>query len=88
MLRVLVVVVLAACGTDAKPAGGVCDQTSDCALGLDCLEIAQFNGSACTVVGKTCSNTCMNDTDCFTLGSNFHCFATCGSAMVCGATAP
>jgi hypothetical protein len=88
MLRVLVVLVLAACGTSAAPAGAVCQQSSDCETDLMCLEIGQFSGSACTVVGKTCSKTCAADTDCASLGSNFHCFAGCGSDKTCGATGP
>ena len=88
MLRVLVVVVLAACGTSPLPAGAVCKQTSDCETDLSCLDVAQFSGSACTVVGKACSKTCSTDPDCASLGSSFRCFAGCGSDKTCGATGP
>lgn len=88
MLRVLVMVVLGACGTSPLPAGAVCKQTGDCEADLTCLDVGQFSGSACTVVGKTCSKTCSTNADCAALGSSFMCFAGCGSDMVCGATAP
>lgn len=87
MLRALAIVVaLAACGTSGKPASAVCSQTSDCESGLDCLALAQFNGSACTVVGKVCTHTCQVNGDCGDLGSNFDCFASCSGSSVCGAT--
>ena len=88
MLRVLAVVILAACGTSPLPAGAVCKQTGDCDSNLMCLDVAQFSGSACTVVGKACSVVCTTDTECAPLGSSFHCFAGCGSDKFCGATAP
>ena len=78
----------AACGTNPLPAGAVCKATSDCEGGLDCLDVAQINGSTCMVVGKACSKTCTTAADCASLGSNFQCFAGCGSAMTCGATGP
>jgi hypothetical protein len=86
MLRVLMAIMLAACGTSALSAGAVCHQPTDCESDLMCLDIGQFSGSACTVVGKTCSKTCSADTDCAALGSSFHCFAGCGSDKFCGAT--
>src|SRR5512135_83384 len=79
MLRWLVVVALAACGTSALPAGAVCKQTSDCESDLQCLELGQFSGSACTVVGKVCSKVCSTSTDCASLGSSYMCFASCGA---------
>jgi hypothetical protein len=78
-----IVLVLAACGTNPLPAGAVCKQSNDCEAGLSCLELAQFTGPTCTVVGETCTVTCQHDTDCATLGTNFKCFATCGSDMTC-----
>jgi hypothetical protein len=83
-----VVVMLGACGTDPAPlpAGAVCKQTSDCKTGLMCLDVAQFNGSACTVVDQACSTTCTGDGDCAPLGTKFKCFAGCGSAKFCGET--
>jgi hypothetical protein len=75
-----------ACGTSQLPAGAQCMQSSDCDTDLSCLDLAQFSGSACSVVGKTCSKVCADDTGCASLGSNFKCFAGCGSAMSCGAT--
>jgi len=87
LARVLAIALLAACGTTAKPAGAVCTAASDCESSLDCLELGQFSGSACTVVGKTCTHSCQQRGDCSDLGSNFDCFATCGSGSICGATA-
>ena len=81
-----VVVLLGACGTDPLPAGASCKVNADCKTGLDCLDVAQFNGSACTVVGHACSITCTTTADCASLGSNFMCFGGCGSAMFCGKT--
>jgi hypothetical protein len=75
-----------ACGTSQLPAGAQCSQSADCDTDLSCLDLAQFTGSACSVIGKTCSKVCANDTGCASLGSNFKCFAGCGSAMTCGAT--
>lgn len=88
MLKLLAVVMLVGCGTSASPAGAVCSQSSECDANLMCLDLAQFSGSACTVVGKTCSKTCSTDPDCASLGSNFRCFAGCGSDKTCGATGP
>ena len=88
MLVVAVVAALAACGTSSKPAGAVCTDSSECEAAQSCLELGQFSGSACTVVGKVCSKSCTSNGDCAELGSAFMCFASCGSAMVCGATAP
>ena len=76
----------AACGTTLLPAGAVCDQTADCEAGLDCLDVAQINGSTCTVVGKACTTTCLTTPDCTELGAGFMCFAGCGADRTCGAT--
>lgn len=78
----------AACGTNPLPAGAVCKQASDCESGLGCLDVAQFSGSACTVVGKACSKTCTTAADCASLGSNFQCFAGCGADKTCEQTGP
>ena len=89
--RILVIAAaaaLAACGTSAKPAGAVCSDTSECETGQACLELGQFTGSACTVAGKVCTTTCQTSADCEGLGSSFMCFASCGSAMICGAVGP
>lgn len=86
MIRIALVTALAACGTSSLPAGAQCSQTSDCDTDLMCLDLAQFTGSACSVVGKTCTKVCTGDPACTSLGSNFKCFAGCGSDMTCGAT--
>jgi hypothetical protein len=81
---------LAACGgTDSLPAGAACTagQGTPCESGLTCLDLALFSGSACTVVGASCSLVCTGNADCASLGSNFMCFAGCGSAMTCGEVA-
>lgn len=85
MLRALVLVTtLAACSSSSTlPAGAVCKANGDCDTPLSCLDVAQFNGSACTVVGKSCSHTCTDDASCAGLGSNFKCFATCTTDKVC-----
>jgi hypothetical protein len=92
MIRIMLVsafaavAALAACGTSSLPAGAQCSQSSECDSNLSCLDLAQFSGSVCSVVGKTCSKVCGGDTDCASLGSNFKCFAGCASDMTCGAT--
>jgi hypothetical protein len=87
-MKTLVTLVIAistmACATDPLPAGAVCQATADCKSGLSCLDLAQFNGTMCMVVGKTCSTTCATDPDCAPLGANFRCFAGCGADKVCG----
>jgi hypothetical protein len=80
----IVLLLVSACGTDSLPAGGVCKQTSDCDSDLMCLDVAQFSGTTCMVVGKSCSITCQDDAGCASLGSNFRCFAGCGADKVCG----
>lgn len=78
------VLILAACGTSSLPAGAACTQSSACESGLSCLDVAQFNGSACSVVGQSCSIACTaGGSACASLGSNFMCFAGCGSDMTC-----
>jgi hypothetical protein len=79
-------VALAACGTSTKPAGAVCSQMTECESSLDCLELGQFSGSACTAAGKVCTHSCQQRGDCTDLGSNFDCFATCSGGSICGAT--
>jgi hypothetical protein len=86
-LATVIALVTAACSTGPLPAGAVCDQAADCESTLSCLDIAQINGTTCTVVGKTCSITCSVDGDCATLGTNFRCFAGCGVDKVCGEVA-
>ena len=86
MIRIALLTALAACGTSSLPAGAQCSQTSECDTDLMCLDLAQFTGSACSVVGKTCTKVCTGDPGCTSLGSNFKCFAGCGSDMTCGAT--
>ena len=79
---------LGACGTTSTlPAGAVCDQTSECDPDLTCLEIAQVTATSCTVVGKTCSTSCVDDASCAPLGTEFRCFATCTTDKVCGEVA-
>lgn len=84
----LLIALCVACGTSPLPPGAVCKQSSDCESGLGCLDVAQFNGSMCTVVGKSCSKTCTGDPDCAGLGSNFKCFAGCGADMTCEQVGP
>jgi hypothetical protein len=79
---------LAACGTSALPAGAVCKQSSECESGLSCLDVAQFNGTTCTVIGKSCSIVCTGDPDCAALGATFKCFAGCGADQTCGSVGP
>jgi hypothetical protein len=86
-LAAFLFVLVSACGTSDLPAGAVCEATADCEGGLSCLDIAQINGTTCTVVGKTCSTTCANDAACAPLGANFRCFATCTTEKVCGEVA-
>jgi len=85
-MRSMLLFALVACGTSSLPAGAECHDTSECDPDLSCLDLAQFAGSACTVVGKACSKTCTGDAGCASLGTGFKCFAGCGSAMTCGAT--
>lgn len=87
-MRSIALVLLAACGTSSLPAGAQCAQTSECESGLMCLDLAQFTGTTCTVVGKACSLVCQDDTGCASLGSSFKCFAGCGTDKTCGATGP
>jgi len=86
MLRALVIFVAACTSTSTLPAGAVCKVTADCDHGLQCLDVAQFSGSACTVVGKSCSIACTDNPSCASLGSNFMCFATCGADKDCQMT--
>jgi hypothetical protein len=84
MTRTLLLFAIAACGTTPLPPGAVCKATADCESNLMCLDVAQFAGSACTTVGKSCSTSCTTDASCASLGSNFKCFATCtAGAMAC-----
>ncbi len=69
------------------PAAAECTESSACDTGLSCLDVAQFSGGSCTVVGKECTIVCTGDGDCASLGSNFKCFAGCGSDMTCSETA-
>ena len=78
---------LAACGTTPLPAGAVCKATLDCEAELSCLDLGQFNGTACTVIGKSCTKTCTDDAGCASLGTNFKCFATCSTDKVCALVA-
>jgi hypothetical protein len=86
MIRIVLLAALAACSTSSLPAGAQCSQTSECDTDLMCLDLAQFTGSACSVIGKTCSKVCADDTGCTSLGSGYKCFAGCGSDKTCGAT--
>ncbi len=70
--------------TTKLPAGAECTESSACESGLSCLDVAQVTGTSCTVVGMACSMVCAGDGDCASLGSNFKCFAGCGSDMTCG----
>ena len=81
------VIALASCGTTTLPAGTACQQPADCDSGLSCLDLAQFTGTMCTVVGKSCSITCTIDSDCANLGATYKCFAGCGATKSCGNTA-
>jgi hypothetical protein len=86
MAKLAVIVALLGCGTSAKSAGEQCTQSSDCESSLDCLDVGQFSGSTCTVVGKVCTLACTGASDpAFqTLGSSFQCLAGCGSdPMIC-----
>jgi hypothetical protein len=86
MLRILAVLAVASCGTSSLPAGAACNATADCDADLQCLDLAQFSGSACMVVGKQCTIVCTDDPSCATLGSNYKCFQGCATDKTCGAT--
>ena len=90
MLRNLAVLVgcfsLASCGTSSLPAGAACSATADCDADLQCLDVAQFSGSACMVVGKQCTIVCTDDPSCSTLGASFKCFQGCATDKTCAAT--
>ncbi|HTR49341.1 MAG TPA: hypothetical protein VMJ10_01460 [Kofleriaceae bacterium] len=91
VLAVFAVVMLGCSSSSGRTAGEACQQQSDCEASLDCLDIGQFAGTTCTVVGKICSVTCTSASDpsCTMLGSGYTCLAGCGSdPMVCAATAP
>ena len=79
---------LVACSSSSTlPAGAVCKATADCDKGLMCLEVAQFgSGSACTVIGMSCSLPCTDNSSCSSLGSSFACFATCSTDKDCQMT--
>jgi hypothetical protein len=85
LIMVAAVLGFAACATDALPPGAVCKVTADCETtnNLMCLEVAQFSGTTCTVVGHACSIVCTDDTSCAVLGANFKCFAGCGAQKTC-----
>ena len=83
-MRALLLVALVACGTTTLPAGAACQQSSECEGGLSCVDVAQFSGTSCTVVGKACSIICQDDNTCSTLGTHFKCFAGCGADKSCG----
>jgi hypothetical protein len=80
---------LAACGDSSPlPPGAACTTDTECQSGLSCLDVAQINGSTCTVVGKSCTITCQGDNICTTqLGLGFQCFAGCGADKTCGEVA-
>jgi hypothetical protein len=84
---VIAALALAACGTTPLPAGAVCKATADCEADLSCLDLGQFSGTTCTVVGKSCTKTCADDAGCASLGANFKCFASCGTDKVCAMVA-
>jgi hypothetical protein len=79
---------VAGCATNTLPAGAKCSATADCDSGLMCLDVAQFAGTTCTVVGKACSIVCTGDPGCTSLGTNFKCFAGCGADMTCEMAGP
>jgi hypothetical protein len=85
MKATLLIALLGACGTDPLPPGAVCKVTADCdsAKNLMCLDVAQFSGPQCTVVGQSCSIACTDDSSCTVLGTNFKCFAGCGTQKTC-----
>jgi len=88
MKAAILLLVLVACATSPLPPGAVCKQTADCESDLMCLDVAQFSGATCTVVGKSCSKVCTGDGDCASLGANFKCFAGCGADKTCEAAGP
>jgi len=87
MKLLALVLSVVACGTDPLPAGAACKQSAECAAGLMCLDLAQFAGSTCTVIGQACSKDCGSDADCASLGANFRCLASCSGPMTCAAVA-
>lgn len=78
-------IALAACSSSSS-AGDSCAVTADCGADLQCLDVAQFTGTSCMNVGKSCSIACTDDASCATLGSGFKCFQGCGAFKTCGAT--
>ncbi len=86
---IMLAVAVSACGTsdEGLPPSAVCHDTAQCESSLSCLDVATVTSTSCTVVGKSCTITCLDDTGCAELGENFKCFAGCGTEKTCGATA-
>jgi hypothetical protein len=82
----LLMIVVAACTSSKLPPGAECSTSDQCETGQSCLEIGEVLGPQCEVLATTCTTTCGSNSDCSALGSDFMCFFSCGSAMVCGAT--
>ena len=72
--------------TSNLPLGGVCNTTSQCSQGLECMDI--FSGAMCESIGKTCSITCINDTECEALDPTGRCSSQCNSESLCALSSP
>ncbi len=87
VMKLALALLLCACGTSTVPAGATCTTASECDSNLSCLDVAEINGSTCTVLGKACSLDCTSDDNvCASLGSNFMCFEGCNATKFCGET--
>jgi hypothetical protein len=88
-MRITIVAMLFVIGCTSGgtlPPSAVCEETSECEDGLECLPFATFDGPVCTEVGTACTKTCETDADCAVFGASFKCFANC-DGKVCGDTA-
>ena len=86
MMRFALLVIAVACTSSKLPPGAQCQTSDQCESDQSCLEIGEVLGTQCEVLASVCTIACGSDSDCSELGSNFLCFESCGSAMVCGAT--
>lgn len=84
----MIAVLVGGCADALLPAGAICEDTSDCVGGLECLPVAVHDGAECEEVGLACSLSCSDDSGCEDLGGDFVCFALCDDTNACGQFAP